>query len=562
MKALLVALNSQYIHSNLAIRYLRAYTKDMDYNCVLKEFTINNRIEQVLEGIMEEKPDFICFSTYIWNVDMVKALSHLIKRIDSKIEILYGGPEVSFDSEEFLKESNGDYVIKGEGEKAFREFIEYKLKIRNINSIKGFYYSKNGEIFFNENRENMDMNEIVFPYEECENLENKIVYYEGSRGCPFRCKYCLSSTDRNLRFLNIERIKKELQFFIDKKVKLVKFVDRTFNANHDFAMAIWEYLIKNAKETSFHFEISADILKKDEIELLKSAPSGLFQFEVGVQSTNNTTLRHINRMVNFSSIEEKVVEIKNLQNIKQHLDLIAGLPGEDLSSFINSFNDVYSIEPEEIQLGFLKLLKGSNMREEAGMWGMEYSPYPPYEILKTSSISYEELVILKRVEAMVDKYYNSGKFHNIIKYFINIFPNPFDFYLELSKFFKHKGYFNRNISSTEYYKVFLDFNKEILKRDNNSLKEIIKYDYLTYNKRSWVPDFIREDVNRDEIDKVKEILKQDDVNINFSKVHIQKFNLDMELYIQENVLKKAEVYVIFYENKYKVKFITNIDKSF
>lgn len=308
MKVLLVALNSQYIHSNLALRYLRAYTKHMEYNCKLREFTINNRIEQVLQDIMEEEPDIICFSTYIWNVEMVKILSNLIKKVNNNIEILYGGPEVSFLSEEFLMEAKGDYIIKGEGEETYREFIEYKLGMKDINSIKGLYYKKEETIYFNGIRPNMDMNKIIFPYEEDENLKDKIVYYEGSRGCPFRCKYCLSSTDRNLRFLDIERIKKELQFFIDKEVKLVKFVDRTFNANHKFAMEIWDYLITNVKNTSFHFEISADILREDEIELLSKAPYGLFQFEVGVQSTNNITLKNINRMVNFSSIEEKVLE--------------------------------------------------------------------------------------------------------------------------------------------------------------------------------------------------------------------------------------------------------------
>lgn len=557
MKVLLVALNSQYIHSNLALRYLRAYTKHMEYNCKLREFTINNRIEQVLQDIMEEEPDIICFSTYIWNVEMVKILSNLIKKVNNNIEILYGGPEVSFLSEEFLMEAKGDYIIKGEGEETYREFIEYKLGMKDINSIKGLYYKKEETIYFNGIRPNMDMNKIIFPYEEDENLKDKIVYYEGSRGCPFRCKYCLSSTDRNLRFLDIERIKKELQFFIDKEVKLVKFVDRTFNANHKFAMEIWDYLITNVKNTSFHFEISADILREDEIELLSKAPYGLFQFEVGVQSTNNITLKNINRMVNFSSIEEKVLEVKKLKNIKQHLDLIAGLPGEDLNSFINSFNHVYSLEPEEIQLGFLKLLKGSPMLEEAEKWGMAYSPYPPYEILKTNDITYEELVLLKRVEEVVDKYYNSGKFHTIVNYFIDKFRSPFDFFLELSKFFKDKGYFRRNINSTDYYKVFLDFNSEILGDENNNLIEVIKYEYLLYNKRNWIPEFLRSELVKEEINQIKDTLKKEDPKINFSKIHIQKFNLDIKTYLEKKIIKNTEVYVIFYENKDKVKFITS-----
>ena len=450
MKVLLTAINSKYIHSNLAIRYLRSFTKDLDYEGKIKEFTINDREERILEEIIREKPDIVAFSTYIWNIEMISRLSNLIKKVDSNIEILYGGPEVSFDSRTFLKENVGDYVIEGEGEKTYRDFVLYKLGQMELDRVRGLHYKKNGKVNSNEKRPLMNMDEIVFPYEEDEDLSNKIVYYEASRGCPFNCKYCLSSTSHGVRFLNIDRVIKELKYFIDKQVRLVKFVDRTFNCNHKFAMAIWEYLINADTDTQFHFEISADILKDEEIELLSKAPEGRFQFEVGVQTTNDDVLRNINRFVNFSDIKEKVEELMSIKNIKQHLDLIAGLPGEDYKSFIRSFNDVYSIRPEEIQLGFLKLLKGSSMREEAELYGMEYSPYPPYEILKTNLVSYEEMLKLKKVEEMVDKYYNSGKFNHIIKYFENKFESPFEFYYKLGMFFENKGYFNKNIGNIEY----------------------------------------------------------------------------------------------------------------
>ena len=329
----------------------------------------------------------------------------------------------------------------------------------------------------------MSLDEIVFPYEEDEDLNNKIVYYEASRGCPFNCKYCLSSTVHGVRFQEIDRVLKELKYFVDKKVRLVKFVDRTFNCNHKFAMAIWDFLIKQDTETQFHFEISADILKNEEIELLRNAPDGRFQFEVGVQTTNDEILHNINRFVNFSDIKEKVVELLPLRNIKQHLDLIAGLPGEDFESFKKSFNDVHSIKPEEIQLGFLKLLKGSSMREESEKWGMRFSQYPPYEILSTNNISYFELLELKKVEHMVDKYYNSGKFNYILEYFYPKFETPFDFFYSLGKFYESKGYFDRSIGNNEYYKLFLDFTNEILKEDNTRLKEIIRYEYLLHNKK-------------------------------------------------------------------------------
>ena len=264
----------------------------------------------------------------------------------------------------------------------------------------------------------MNMNNLIFPYKEGDKeIHNKIVYYEASRGCPFKCKYCLSSTADGVRFLDIDRVKKELKFFIDEKVRLVKFVDRTFNCKHDFVKEIWSFLIEQDTETTFHFEISADLLRDDEIDLLNKAPKGRIQLEVGVQTTNNQVLNNINRYVGFETLKDKVVGIAKANNVKQHLDLIAGLPGEDFASFKASFNDVHSIRPDEIQLGFLKLLKGSSMREEAEKWGIVYAPYAPYEILKSKDVSYEELLELKKVEEIVDKYYNSQKFKLIIKYF-------------------------------------------------------------------------------------------------------------------------------------------------
>ena len=343
MKILLTAINSKYIHSNLAVRYLKKFTERLDYECIIREFSINDRDERILEEIIKEKPQVVAFSTYIWNIEVVTRLSYLIKAVDESIEILYGGPEVSYDSMNILKELPGEYIIEGEGEKTYKEFVEYKLGIKSIEEIRGLYYKKDNEIFINGKRPLMNMDEIVFPYDEDENLDNKIVYYEASRGCPFNCKYCLSSTTHGVRFLNIERVKRELQYFIDKKVKLVKFVDRTFNCNYKFSMAIWEFLINADTDTKFHFEISADILKPQEIELLRKAPKDRFQFEVGVQTTNDDVLFRINRFVNFSDIKEKVEELMSIRNIKQHLDLIAGLPGEDLKSFKKSFNDVLAL---------------------------------------------------------------------------------------------------------------------------------------------------------------------------------------------------------------------------
>ena len=542
MKILLTAINSKFVHSNLAVRYLRAFTKDMNYDCKIREFSINDRDEKILEEIIKERPNVVAFSTYIWNIEIIKRLSNLIKLVDEDIEILYGGPEVSYDSQNILKELNGEYIIEGEGEKTYREFVEYKLGEREINSIRSLYYKADGEVISNGKRPLMNMNELIFPYEEDENLDNKIVYYEASRGCPFNCKYCLSSTTHGVRFLDIDRVKQELKYFIDKEVRLVKFVDRTFNCNHKFTMAIWEFLINQDTKTQFHFEISADILKKSELELLRKAPKDRFQFEVGVQTTNDDVLNRINRFVNFSDIKEKVEELIQIRNIKQHLDLIAGLPGEDYNSFKNSFNEVYSISPEEIQLGFLKLLRGSSMREEAEEYGMKYSPYPPYEILKTKDISYDELIKLKKVEEMVDKYYNSQKFDNIIKYLVNKFDTPFDFYYTLGTYFDSKGYFDRNIGNSEYYRVFLDFNMEILKGDNSILKEILKFDYLTFNKKRGMPEFIQRNLDKDEELKIKDQFKG---VYSFKDYHLEIFDINISKFIKNSTVVKEKDYYLF-----------------
>lgn len=546
MKILLTAINSKYIHSNLAVRYLKAFTKDLDCECTIKEFSINDRIEKIFEKIIEEKPDVVAFSCYIWNIEYVVKLSNLIKTLDEKIEILYGGPEVSYDGEKFLSQNPGEYLIVEEGEETFRDFIEWKIGIGNfkINNIKGLYYKNENEISFGGQRQPMDLNKTIFPYEKDDCLHNKIVYYESSRGCPFKCKYCLSSTTHGVRFMDVSRVKKELQFFIDKGVKLIKFVDRTFNCNHKFSMDIWKFLIDAKTDATFHFEISADILTDEEINLLNTAPKGRIQLEVGVQTTNNEILKNIDRNIKFEDIKEKVLKLEKNRNIKQHLDLIGGLPGETFDMFKKSFNDVYSIAPEEVQLGFLKLLKGSSMRFEAEKWGMVYSPYAPYEILSTDSISYDEILKLKRTEEVVDKYYNSQKFGNILKYFMPKFESPFDFFFKLGTYFKNKGYLDRNISSADYYRIFMDFTEEILNENTEILSEIIKYDYLKFNKKKWLPTFLNRVVEKDIHKKIRTELKKE----NIEDVHVERFDIDILKYEICGEIVKDTKYVIFDEN--------------
>ncbi|MDC4249897.1 B12-binding domain-containing radical SAM protein [Clostridium perfringens] len=545
MKILLTAINSKYIHSNLAVRYLKAFTKDLDFQGDIKEFSINDRVENILEGIIEEKPDVVAFSCYIWNMEFVNRLAELIKLVDPNIEILYGGPEVSYEGKEFLENHEGEYVIVGEGEKTFREFVLYKLGEGKIEDIKGLNYKKDGKVFENPKRPEMDMNELVFPYTYEEDINNKIVYYEASRGCPFKCKYCLSSVMHGVRFLDVERVKKELKYFMERGLKLVKFVDRTFNCNREYTVELLKYLSEQDTETRFHFEVAADLLTEEQIEILNNAPKGRFQLEVGVQTTNNEVLHNINRYITYENIKEKVLKVAAGKNVMQHLDLIAGLPGEDLESFKKSFNDVHAIRPDEIQLGFLKLLKGSSMREEAEKWGIVYSPYAPYEIIRSKDISYEELLLLKKVEAMVDKYYNSCKFNNVIKFFLNIYDKPFDFYYDLAMFFEQKGNFKRSIGNVEYYKILLDFYLEKIGGEDEGLfKEVLKFDYLCFNKKRWLPDFLVRTITKDDEQNIKDSFHR---QMPFKKAHIEKFEIDIINYIKNGEINFEPKYLIFDE---------------
>ncbi|EOU1701883.1 DUF4080 domain-containing protein [Clostridium perfringens] len=559
MKILLTAINSKYIHSNLAVRYLKAFTKDLDFQGDIKEFSINDRVENILEGIIEEKPDVVAFSCYIWNMEFVNRLAELIKLVDPNIEILYGGPEVSYEGKEFLENHEGEYVIVGEGEKTFREFVLYKLGEGKIEDIKGLNYKRDGKVFENPKRPEMDMNELVFPYTYEEDINNKIVYYEASRGCPFKCKYCLSSVMHGVRFLDVERVKKELKYFMERGLKLVKFVDRTFNCNREYTVELLKYLSEQDTETRFHFEVAADLLTEEQIEILNNAPKGRFQLEVGVQTTNNEVLHNINRYITYENIKEKVLKVAAGKNVMQHLDLIAGLPGEDLESFKKSFNDVHDIRPDEIQLGFLKLLKGSSMREEAKKWGIVYSPYAPYEIIRSKDISYEELLLLKKVEAMVDKYYNSCKFNNVIKFFLNIYEKPFDFYYDLAIFFEEKGNFKRSIGNVEYYKILLDFYLEkIGGKDEGLFKEVLKFDYLCFNKKRWLPDFLVRTITKEDEQNIKDSF---DRQMPFKKAHIEKFEIDIINYIKNGEINFEPKYLIFDEMNFDYDSYVEVEKK-
>ena len=463
MKILLAACNAKYIHSNLAVYDLKAYSSDYDEHVILREYTINQPKDEILKDIYSSGADVVCFSCYIWNISFVRELIRDLVKILPKTAFWAGGPEVSYDAEKFLTEMpEMTGVMVGEGEKTFHDLLEFYIDGKDsLEEISGIAYRTGDKIIHNCWRELMDLSAIPFVYEHLEKFENRIIYYESSRGCPFSCSYCLSSIDKKLRFRDLELVKKELQFFLDHRVPQVKFVDRTFNCKHEHAMTIWKYILEHDNGvTNFHFEISADLLREEEMELMSQMRPGLIQLEIGVQSTNPETIRAIHRRMDLKKLEHCVNRVHSFRNIHQHLDLIAGLPYEDYDIFHQSFNDVYQMKPDQLQLGFLKVLKGSLMQKEAEGYGIVYKEKEPYEVLSTNWLTYGEVLKLKMVESMVEVYYNSGQFWHTLEYLVPLEKDAFTFYEKLGSFYEKKGYSEISHSRMRRYEILLEYLKE------------------------------------------------------------------------------------------------------
>lgn len=511
MKILLAAVNAKYIHSNPAVYSLRACAGEVFWPFLeIAEYTINNRKEEILADIYRKKPDIIAFSCYIWNWSIIGSLLTELPKILQDVPVWLGGPEVSYDPEEVLKRYPAVRgVMVGEGEETFRELTKYycggdgENGDAGLDAIRGIVYrAQSGKICCTSARELTDVSALPFLYGDLEQFENKIIYYESSRGCPYRCSYCLSSIDKKVRLRDIDIVKKELQFFLDNKVKQVKFVDRTFNCNHEHAKEIWQYLAEHDNGvTNFHFEIAADIITEEELQILAGMRPGLAQLEIGVQTVNPETLREIRRIADFDKIRRAVKRIKEGRNIHVHLDLIAGLPYENYESFIRSFNSVYDMRPQQLQLGFLKVLKGSYMCEKAADYGIQYMDAPPYEVLSTKWISYGELLRLKQVEEMVELYYNSNQFAYTLPVLQTAFSDAYAMYLGLSDFYRERGYLLSSPSRCHRYQALLDFAASTkfpvepeVKADEwkEILRQVLTFDlYLRENMKSR-PDFAKE----------------------------------------------------------------------
>ena len=523
MKVLLVTLDSKFIHANLAVRYLKKFCKDDDFDIEIKEFTINQKQEYILYEIFSADPQIIAFSSYVWNIEIIKGLAYIIKEAKNDIKILCGGPEVSFKTEKFMEsEPFVDYVIFGEGELTFREFLlEFQKNSRNFKGIKGLAYRGNDKIVINEARdpiENLDI--INFPYEENDDFQNKIIYYESARGCPFCCSFCMSSIDKKTRLFSISRVKNDLKTLLNTKARQIKFVDRTFNADYKRAMEIMKFIVQHNKNNmKIHFEITADIINDEFLKYIKTLPVNMFQFEIGVQSLNDKTLAEINRKMNIQRLNKVVKSIESSKNIHIHLDLIAGLPYEGYESFKRSFDGIYKLHAEKIQLGFLKVLKGTKIYEDAKKHGIRYRNVSPYEVICTKYILADEILKLKNVEELVGKYYNEKYFESTLKYILkNMFPeSAFKFYEDLSIYWQKNDLYKMSHSRKELYEIVFDY----VKYNNKVTDEFIcclRYDYVFNNQYEELPVYL----NKGTEDKYKSAKRFMSNNLKFQEKYFGK----------------------------------------
>lgn len=503
MKILLVAVNAKYIHSNLAVYSLQAYArKHLEKNDIknidieLVEYTINQQTDDILQDLYDQHADIVCFSCYIWNLRFVETLVCELGKIAPCTELWVGGPEVSYDAKEVLMRlANLRGVMKGEGEETFFELCKaYASSDDPVNALKEIegitFVEANGAVIENPWRKPMDLAKVPFIYEDMKEFAHKIIYYETSRGCPFSCSYCLSSIDKRLRFRPLEQVYRELQFFLDQEVPQVKFVDRTFNCKHDHAMAIWKYLMEHDNGiTNFHFEISADLINQQELDIMQQMRPGLIQLEIGVQTTNEETVKEIHRTMDFERLGKIVSTIRSFGNIHQHLDLIAGLPYEDIESFQKSFDDVYRLKPDQLQLGFLKVLKGSYMEEQKENYQLVYKNDPPYEVLFTKWLSYDDVMKLKGVEEMVEVYYNSDQFSNTLEQLLKNYESPFLFYEKLWEYYRKNTLHQMSHKRAARYEILLDYVKLNHDTESKLFQELLTYDYYLRENAKSRPSF-------------------------------------------------------------------------
>ncbi|EJP21721.1 radical SAM domain protein [Peptostreptococcaceae bacterium AS15] len=561
MKILLTTLNSKYIHSALSLKYIYNNIADIEGISVLvKEYTINENLQDIFADIFSDTYDLIAFSCYIWNIEYIIKLCNDIKIADNNVKILLGGPEVSYESYEFMSKYDfADFIIRDEGEVIFRKFIKSYISNKNFSNIPSFLYRKDEKIIENTYEppiENLALIKGAYDIFNKDDVKDKIVYYETSRGCSYNCAYCLSSITKKVRFFPYEKVISDIKKIVDAGAKQIKFVDRTFNFDKKRTIDIIKYLcsIDNGS-INFHFEITAHILQDDLLDMLKNVRQGLFQFEIGVQSTNKLTIKSVNRVDNFDKIKEKVTKIKSFGNIHQHLDLIVGLPYEDITSLKKSFNDVMSLRPDNLQLGFLKVLKGSPIKSMTDEYSIKYRDYSPYEVISTKFITYKEIIMVKSMEEMLEDYYNSMTYNYSLDYVFNEFDGDFfEFFKRFAEFKKDNSY-NKNLSRDTRFLLLYEFVKTVL--DVEKLKvfrEFLRLDFLLMGRNRNIPEFL----SNNAIDavtkkaKIADFMNREDIEVsNKNNLTLEAFEFDIELYKTKKQIVYAKTYVIFDYNKEK-----------
>lgn len=537
-KIVLTAINSQYVHLNVAVRYLKKYVeKNSDIKLDIYETNINNQLMNIIKDLFEKQPDMIIFSTYIWNKEYVFSITKELKKILPDVKIALGGPEVSYEWDKIMAENQEiDYIFTGEGEKVLLNFFT-----KDISEVKGVVYKEGDNLKYNGIEpliENLDI--IPFPYDD-EELQDrtKIFYYESSRGCPFNCSYCMSSIDKSVRYYSIDRTKEDLKRFIDSPIKLLKFVDRTFNLSKEKYMAIWKFLLENYREgITFHFEINANIFDDETLDFLETVPKGYFQFEIGVQTIDAQAMKSIGRINKLEKLEHNIRRIS--RNIHLHLDLIAGLPYETYDKFRESFDYVHRLKPEMIQLGFLKLLKGTKMYDEREKYGYKYFSKPPYEVFSNEFISFAEMVKLKNLEKVLDFYYNSEKFPESVQWIIeNHYESAFSFYEDVAEYFDKRGYLKVSHKESTLFTLLYEFYLDKGLKDREIFVEYLKYDYLMLGKTGFYPEWFKSEKDGELYD---ELIRER----NYKSIREGHKNSELERFSYNIFTKEFEdIYVFF-----------------
>lgn len=537
-KIVLTAINSQYVHLNVAVRYLKKYVeKNSDIKLDIYETNINNQLMNIIKDLFEKQPDMIIFSTYIWNKEYVFSITKELKKILPDVKIALGGPEVSYEWDKIMAENQEiDYIFTGEGEKVLLNFFT-----KDISEVKGVVYREGERLKYNGIEpliENLDI--IPFPYDDDELQDRtKIFYYESSRGCPFNCSYCMSSIDKSVRYYSIDRTKEDLKRFIDSPIKLLKFVDRTFNLSKEKYMAIWRFLLENYREgITFHFEINANIFDDETLDFLETVPKGYFQFEIGVQTIDAQAMKSIGRINKLEKLEHNIRRIS--RNIHLHLDLIAGLPYETYDKFRESFDYVHRLKPEMIQLGFLKLLKGTKMYDEREKYGYKYFSKPPYEVFSNEFISFAEMVKLKNLEKVLDFYYNSEKFPESVQWIIeNHYESAFSFYEDVAEYFDKRGYLKVSHKESTLFTLLYEFYLDKGLKNREVFVEYLKYDYLMLGKTGFYPEWFKSEKDGELYD---ELIRER----NYKSIREGHKNSELERFSYNIFTKEFEdIYVFF-----------------